>query len=154
MLKVSDILQLKASSQYKGLFTISPKQTLKEVVALLVHQDIGSLIVVEFDELIGIVTFRELMQEVHSAMSKACAAGDQTVRSFMEEAPMTCTPATCVDEVKRMMLEHHVRYMPVLDAKRLCGVVSFYDLARAEMAAQEQENRLLKAYIRDWPEVN
>ena len=154
MLKVSDILNLKEASQHKGLYTISPSQTLKDVFAILSDQDIGSLVVVEFDELVGMVSFRELIKETHSAMGYGCAAGSQTVRSFMDDAPTTCTPATSIDEVRRMMLDHHVRYMPVVDAKRLCGVISFYDLARAEIAEQEQENKLLKAYIRDWPEAS
>jgi CBS domain-containing protein len=49
------------------------------------------------------------------------------------------------------MLEHHDRYVPVMDAQVLLGVVSFYDVARAVLDAQSFENRMLKAYIKDWP---
>ncbi|MGE8574604.1 MAG: CBS domain-containing protein, partial [Burkholderia contaminans] len=55
-------------------------------------------------------------------------------------------------EVRRMMLERHARYMPVLDKKVLMGVISFYDVAKTVVEAQSFENRMLKAYIRDWPE--
>jgi CBS domain-containing protein len=64
---------------------------------------------------------------------------------------MTCTPATEVNEVRRMMLEKHTRYLPVMDGKTLIGVISFYDVARAVFEAQSFENKMLKAYIRDWP---
>jgi CBS domain-containing protein len=53
-----------------------------------------------------------------------------------------------------MMLEHHARYLPVLDNMMLMGVVSFYDVAKAVVDAQNFENKMLKAYIRDWPETD
>ena len=49
------------------------------------------------------------------------------------------------------MLEKHTRYLPVLDAKTLLGVISFYDVAKSVLEAQSFENKMLKAYIRDWP---
>ena len=58
---------------------------------------------------------------------------------------------TEIDEVRRMMLGRHARYMPVLNEKTLMGVISFYDVARTVVEAQDFENRMLKAYIRDWP---
>jgi hypothetical protein len=49
------------------------------------------------------------------------------------------------------MLENHARYVPVMDGPMLMGVISFYDMAQAVVAAQQFENNMLKAYIRDWP---
>jgi CBS domain-containing protein len=69
----------------------------------------------------------------------------------MDDHPLTCTLATELDEVRRMMLERHARYMPVLDSRTLMGVISFYDVAKAVVDSQNFENKLLKAYIRDWP---
>jgi CBS domain-containing protein len=57
-----------------------------------------------------------------------------------------------LDEVRRMMLEHHVRYMPVISEGALLGVISFYDVAKTVVDSQNFENQMLKAYIRDWPE--
>jgi CBS domain-containing protein len=51
-----------------------------------------------------------------------------------------------------MMLEDHARYLPVVDQKMLMGVISFYDVAKSVVEAQDFENNMLKAYIRDWPE--
>ena len=69
----------------------------------------------------------------------------------MDNGPLTCTMETELDEVRRMMLERHARYMPVLDKMMLMGVISFYDVARAVVDSQNFENKKLKAYIRDWP---
>jgi CBS domain-containing protein len=73
------------------------------------------------------------------------------VGSVMDDAPLTCTPETEMDEVRRMMLGRHARYMPVMSNRTLMGVISFYDVAKAVVDTQDFENRMLKAYIRDWP---
>jgi CBS domain-containing protein len=70
----------------------------------------------------------------------------------MDDAPLTVTPETDVMEVRRLMLERHARYLPVMDGKTLMGLISFYDVARAVLDEQSFENRMLKAYIRDWPD--
>ena len=51
-----------------------------------------------------------------------------------------------------MMLERHARYVPVMDGTTLLGVVSFHDVAKAVYEEQSFENRMLKSYIKDWPE--
>jgi CBS domain-containing protein len=56
-----------------------------------------------------------------------------------------------LDEVRRLMLQRHARYLPVLEQRTLMGVISFYDVAKAVVDSQDFENRMLKAYIRDWP---
>ena len=56
-----------------------------------------------------------------------------------------------MDELRKMMLENHQRYMPVVDEDVLHGVISFHDVAKAILEEQEFENKMLKAYIRDWP---
>jgi hypothetical protein len=77
--------------------------------------------------------------------------GTTQVRSAMDDHPLTCTTETEMDEVRRMMLDRHARYMPVMDKKMLMGVISFYDVAKAVVDSQNFENKMLKAYIRDWP---
>ena len=77
--------------------------------------------------------------------------GTLSVGTVMDDAPLTCTPETEIDEVRRMMLSRHARYMPVMDGTTLMGVLSFYDVAKAVVEGQDFENRMLKAYIRDWP---
>jgi CBS domain-containing protein len=70
----------------------------------------------------------------------------------MNAEPLTCTMDTELDEVRRMMLGHHARYLPVIDGAVLMGVISFYDVAKAIVDSQDFENTMLKAYIRDWPQ--
>jgi CBS domain-containing protein len=117
-------------------------------VRTMAEHDIGSLVVMEHGDLVGMLTFREVIQAI---VGNGGSVGNTVVRTVMDDHPLTCTPETEVDEVRRMMLSRHARYMPVMDKKTLMGVISFYDVAKAVVESQDFENRMLKAYIRDWP---
>jgi CBS domain-containing protein len=144
-MKVSDILRVKGNT----LYTVAPDQLLAEATTTMAELDIGSLVVMEHGDLVGMLTFREVISAI---VANGGSLADRRVRSVMDDAPLTCTPETAVDEVRRMMLSRHARYMPVLDQRTLMGVISFYDVARTVVEQQDFENRMLKAYIRDWPE--
>ena len=143
-MKVSDILRVKGGT----LFTVAPDQALADAVTTMSERDIGSLVVMEHGELVGMLTFREVIQAI---VRNGGTLGTTLVRSVMDDHPLTCTPETEIDEVRRMMLGRHARYMPVMDGSTLMGVISFYDVAKAVVDSQDFENRMLKAYIRDWP---
>lgn len=144
-MKVSDILRIKGGT----LYTITPDESLLEALRRMDEYDIGSLVVMAHGELVGILTVRELTK----ALVKNAGVVDKTlVRSAMNSEPVVCTTETDIDEVRRMMLDRHARYMPVLDKKVLMGVISFHDVARAVVDSQNFENKMLKAYINDMPE--
>lgn len=144
-MKVSDILRVKGNA----LYTITPDTPLRQAVTVMAEQDIGSVVVMEYGELVGMLTFREVIGRLHANDG---SVGTVLVRKVMDDAPLTVTPQTDVMEVRRLMLERHARYLPVMDGRSLAGVISFYDVARAVLEEQSFENRMLKAYIRDWPE--
>ena len=82
------------------------------------------------------------------------SVGQGTVGEHMERDVLTMSPDTDVNDIRRLMLERHARYVPVMDGKVLLGVMSFYDVAKSVLEAQNFGNTLLKAYIRDWPAEN
>ncbi len=144
MLKVSEILKVKGNT----LFTASPDMAVREAISTMSEHDIGSLVIMEHGTLVGMLTFREILRHLHA---NSGSVGNYTIRAIMDDAPLSVTPNTEADELQRLMLSKHSRYMPVMDGPTLMGVISFYDLAQAISAAQEFENSMLKAYIRDWP---
>lgn len=144
-MKVSDILRVKGNT----LYTVTPDEPLARATEVMAEKDIGSLVVMDHGDLVGMLTFREVIKQ---AVKNGGSIGTTLVRTAMDDAPLTCTMETDMDEVRRMMLDRHARYMPVMDKKMLMGVISFYDVARAVVDAQNFENKMLKAYIRDWPE--
>ena len=142
---VSDILRVKGHT----LYTVNPDEPLMQAVQFMADKDLGSLVVMDRGQLAGMLTFREVIRTI---MANGGQVGQSQVRQAMQAQPLQCSSETDVDAVRRMMLDHHARYMPVMDGSTLMGVISFYDVAKAVVDAQNFENQMLKAYIRDWPE--
>ena len=143
-MKVTDILSAKGGT----LYTVHSDTPLALALQVMAEKDIGSLVVIDHGDLTGMLTFREVILAV---VRNGGTVGTMVVGSVMDDAPLTCTPETEMDEVRRMMLDRHARYMPVMDKRVLMGVISFYDVAKAVVDSQNFENKMLKAYIRDWP---
>ena len=144
-MKVSDILRVKGGT----LYTAKPEDSLADAATLMAEKDIGSLVVMAHGLVVGMLTFREVIQ---ATVKNGGTFGTTSVYRAMDPGPLTCTMETEMDEVRRMMLDRHARYMPVIENRMLMGVISFYDVARAVVDSQNFENKMLKAYIRDWPQ--
>jgi CBS domain-containing protein len=118
--------------------------------------DLGSLVVMDRGKLAGIITFREVIrvlakrqQEYRTGPPPPMA--EINIAQVMNSEPMIVSPSMDVNELRGIMLDTRQRYFPVMDEQVLLGVLSFHDVARAVFEAQSFENRMLKAYIRDWP---
>lgn len=142
---VSEILRIKGHT----LFTTPPERSVLEAVEVMAQHDIGSLVVMDHGHLAGMLTFAEVLQalaERHGSL------GEAAVADIYQRSPLTAEPGLDVMELRRSMLERHARYVPVMDGTTLQGVVSFHDVAKAVYEEQSFENRMLKSYIKDWPD--
>lgn len=145
-MRVGDILKVKSSST---IYSIDPGGSVASAVALMVERDVGSLVVLHDGEMIGLVTFREVLSALHR---QGGSLGDATVEQVMVRDPKCGDPRDTVDHMRTVMTEHHIRYLPIKDGTHLLGVLSFHDVARAALKAASLENRALKEYIKNWPE--
>ena len=143
-------MQLREILRIKGnlLVTIAPDGMVSDGVSIMVEKDIGSLVVMSQGSLAGMLTFREVLQALHK--NRGSIQGVR-VDAIMVKNPRTITPNVEVDELRSVMLQHHIRYMPVMEGETLVGVLSFHDVARAVLEEQAFENRMLKGYIKDSP---
>lgn len=151
-MQVSEILKVKGST----LFTVTPDTMLSESVVAMADHDIGSLVVMERGRLVGMLTFREVLRvlarrQLEHRSGPTPPVAEIVVREVMNPEPIIARPEMDVNDLRRSMIETHQRYLPVMDGDTLLGVVSFHDVARAVLEQQSFENRMLKAYIRDWP---
>jgi CBS domain-containing protein len=144
-MKVSEILAIKGTV----LYTIAPDKTLVDALDIMTEQDVGSLVCFGGGRMVGMLTFREVLKAIHKsgATWQSVKVGDVMVHD-----PRVGGPQMEVDALRRLMVDHHMRYLPVMDEDTLLGVISFHDVAKAVLEEQSFENRMLKAYIRDWPE--
>ena len=152
-MKVSKILEVKG----KALFTISPQESLATAVMIMAENDIGSMVVMSEGRLVGMLTFREVIRVLAKRQAENRSGPTPPISAFtisevMNPNPTIATPDINVDDLRKMMVDSHERYLPVMDGDTLMGVVSFHDVARAMLDMQGFENKMLKAYIRDWPE--
>lgn len=144
-MQVREILRVKGST----LFTASPQQPLSEAVAAMAEHDVGSLVVMGGGRMVGMLSFREVLRAVNAHKD---ASGQVKVEQVMVRDPVTVSPEMEVDDLRRLMIDKHSRYLPVMDGTVLMGVISFLDVAKAVLEEQSFENRMLKNYIRNWPD--
>jgi CBS domain-containing protein len=151
-MKVHEVLSVKGTT----LFTVSPQAKLSDSVVTMAEHDIGSLVVMENGKLAGMLTFREVIRvlakrQMEQRTGPTPPVADIVVTDVMNAKPIVVSPDTDVNDLRRVMLETKQRYLPVMQGDMLLGVISFHDVARAVLEEQGFENRMLKAYIRDWP---
>ncbi len=151
-MKVKEVLTVKGNT----LFTVSPSQQLSDAVVVMAEHDIGSLVVMDRGKLVGMLTFREVIRvlarrQTEHRTGPTPPVAEILVSEVMKPDPFSVNPEMDVDELRAVMIANRQRYLPVMDDQTLLGVVSFHDVARAVLSEQDFENKMLKAYIRDWP---
>ena len=144
-MQVREIINLKGG----GLFTATPQQSLGEAIDAMADFDVGSLVVMESGNMAGMLTFREVLQalKVHG-----CDPVGVTVGDVMVHDPVTVFPDMEVDDLRRLMIAKRSRYLPVMDGNTLIGVISFLDVAKTVLEERNFENKMLKNYIKNWPD--
>lgn len=147
-LTVQEILDDKAG---KGGRThgVAPGAPVREAVAAMVREDIGSVVVLDGEALAGILTLRELLKGLDALGTRLL---DTPVREVMNPSPAVVHPEDSADGLRAMMTERHVSHATVLKDGRLVGIVSFHDIARSAVKDVAFENKLLKQYIKNWPQ--
>ena len=144
-MQVSEILKVKGNA----LFTIAPDGKLSEAVSVMAEHNMGSLVVMDKGRMVGILTFRELLRALDKGRG---ALGEASVGDIMEHDPVIASPGMDVNDLRRTMIDSGARYLPVMERDKLIGVISFRDVAKAVLEEQDFENRMLKGYIKNWPE--
>lgn len=147
-MRVIDILKTKSGE----IYTTSPDTLLTQAILTMASRDYGSLLVMQDGRLVGLLSFREVINTL--ARQQLLAASDTPVvletlriKDVMNSAPIVVDPQMDVHTLRGLMVEVRQRFMPVVDNGLVLGVLSFYDVARAVHEEQEAENGQLKAYI-------
>ena len=146
---VAELLRDKAKASKSALFTVGPEVLISDAVELMVRNSISSVLVVEGDEMLGLITLRELLQGLNthggSLMQAPCS-------SAMKVNPPVAKPEDSVDHLRGLMTELYITHVPVMNHGQLVGILSFHDIARRAIKDVDFENMLLKQYIKNWPE--
>jgi len=110
----------------KDLVTVSPKTSLAEAARTMRIRSVGSLLVLDGDRLVGIVTDRDIAMAV---AADGREARKTRVREVMTSEPVAAAPADDIEIAMRTMNRVHARRLPILDAGKLVGILSTSDIA-------------------------
>ncbi len=143
---VHEVLAVKRGGE---IHSIAPEASVEEAVRRMVDLDIGSLVVLQDQDMVGLITERDILRGLRA---RGCALEGVRVGALMEHQPVIVAPDDSVDYARDVMTKSRISHVVVLDGKQLMGVISFHDVARACLKEANFENSLLKRYIRHWPE--
>ena len=131
-------------SRGTDIWSVTPEATVYDAVALMAEKEIGALMVVERDQLVGVISERDYARKI---ILQGKHSRETHVHEIMSTELVTVTPQHTVDECMRLMTEHRVRHLPVLDGGPLVGVVSIGDLVKAIIWEQAHTIDQLQSYI-------
>ena len=127
-----------------GVHVIDPDQTVLQALQEMAKQDVGALVVVERDRVIGLLSERHYARNV---ILKGKFSKDVPVREIMNPRAICVDPSQSVDSCMKLMTEHRTRHLPVLDGGRLLGLVSIGDVVNAIIEHQQFTIDQLHHYI-------
>ena len=140
MTTTHDILRLKGQTVH----SVRPDDTVLAALGVMAEHEIGAVLVLDGDQLVGILTERDYARKVALV---GRSSKDSPVRSIMT-ANVVCVPPTrTVEECMGLMTERRCRHLPVVENGRVVGLVSIGDLVKAMIDEQEFTINQLKNYI-------
>ncbi len=137
---IGDILNQKGHQ----VWTIEPDATVFEGIQRLAEQNVGALLVMEGDRLVGIFSERDYTRKV---ALRGRSSKETRVREILSDRVICVTPQHSVEDGLRLMTEHRIRHLPVLENQRVVGIVSIGDLVNWVINQQSQTIRQLETYI-------
>jgi CBS domain-containing protein len=138
--KVGAVLRQKPDEVY----SVSAHQTMYEALEKMAKHNVGSLLVMSADKLVGIISERDYARNV---VLKGRSSKDTPVGEVMVTPVVFVTPAHTVDECMTIMTDFHVRHLPVMDGEKVLGLVSIGDLVKWIISEHEGTIQHLKNYI-------
>lgn len=139
-MRISDVLRGKGST----VATVDPGISVSGLVRELARHNVGAMVVIENDAVVGIVSERDVVRQLHDRGAELLNA---RVSDIMTTSVVTCLPTDSVDSLAATMTERRIRHMPVLEDGRLVGIVSIGDVVKSRIGELQTERELLESYI-------
>ena len=139
-MRIADVLKSKGA----GVLTVAPDTLVSDLLAGLVTRNVGAMVVLGGDGLVGIVSERDVVRMLHEY---GAAALGRPVADIMTSQVITCSPDDTVDALSGIMTTNRVRHVPVMENGQLAGIVSIGDVVKTRMEALQADREALEAYI-------
>jgi len=141
---IREILANKGST----VWSITPEATVLEAIQMMADKNVGALLVTNEGRLLGVLSERDYTRKI---VLKGRSSKDTPVRDILSGRVLTVSPAHTVEECLRLMTEHRIRHLPVMDGAKILGVISIGDLVNWIISAQSSTIQQLETYITGYP---
>jgi CBS domain-containing protein len=128
----------------RAIFSVGPDEPVLEAIRLMAEHHIGALLVMKGDELVGIVSERDYARKV---ILKGRSSADTPVSQIMSSPVVTVSMGNSVQECMQLMTGRRIRHLPVVEGRKVVGMISIGDLVKAVMEEQQQTIEQLESYI-------
>jgi CBS domain-containing protein len=143
-MKVTGNVSAILNSKGTAVWSVAPDATVLSAICLMGERNIGAVLVMEQNKLVGIVSERDYTRKV---ILKGRSSKETRVGDIMASPAITVTPQHSVDECLHIMTEHRIRHLPVVEHEKVAGVVSIGDLVNWVISAQSAAIDHLEDYI-------
>ena len=141
---ISEILQSKGTA----VWSVTPDRTVYDAIQLMADKNVGALLVTEGERLVGIISERDYTRKV---ILRGKSSKQTAVREILSGEVIHIRPNQTVGDGLRLMTEHRVRHLPVLEGGKIVGIVSIGDLVNWIISAQTSTIEQLQTYISGYP---
>lgn len=138
------VKRLLASKSKQGIISVSPNSMVIDALHVLADNNIGAVVVMENNKLVGIFSERDY---VRKGIIKGRSAKDTPVSELMTANVFTITPEKTTHDVMKLFSEKHFRHLPVVEDDQVIGVISVSDIVNATLKEQQEHIRYLESYI-------
>ena len=140
MAKVKQILQEKG----REVWSVGPEATVYDAIAMMADKEVGALVVMDADKLVGVVTERDYARKV---VLQGRSSKDTRIRDIMTSRVAYARPDQSVEECMAVMTEKRIRHLPVMEGEQMLGIISIGDLVKAIIEEQQHVIEQLEQYI-------
>jgi CBS domain-containing protein len=139
---IRQILQLKGDF----VWTIAPDQSVLEALRLMADKDIGAVVVLQDEKIVGILSERDYARKI---ILLGKTSKETLVSDIMSYPVFTIHPDQTIEEAMEMMTQHRIRHLPVVEHERLVGMVSIGDAVRDIIYRQREKIKEMTARINE-----
>jgi CBS domain-containing protein len=140
MATIRNLLKSKGDS----VWSVPPTATVLETLKIMAEKDVGALLVLESDKILGIISERDFARAI--AQSGRCMP-DRMVQDYMTKEVVTAGPDRTIEECMQLMTDSKVRHLPILEGEKLVGLISIGDLVKEIITSKQSMIDILENYI-------
>jgi CBS domain-containing protein len=140
MSTVRDLLKVKGNE----VWSVSPETSVLDTLRMMAQKEVGALVVLDAGQIVGIISERDFARSI--AKTEQCIL-DTTVMDYMTKKVVTIGPDQTVDDCMQMMTKGRIRHLPVVEGKKLIGLISIGDVVKEIISSKESTIDTLENYI-------